>query len=304
MKATPLAIALFVLLSLAVLSSPASRAEPPRLLYLEKNRELERPKPPKTALVYVKKDTWHESMRASLEATLGPAVEEDRAARPRGFRPAIVRLTAEGQPVRLEFRVEGLTRLHFATLGHLPENGSAHFLNPRLFDKQGNSIELKLDGTMVEGKVDPRVARATELKIGGTTHRGFALWPGEVAFKLDRQYERLEVFVDYQQASRGLPPHAAVDCRPIVPRASECRQVREALWDLVAGDFRDRQSQIEMEMGRRGRSTASGSCSPTPITRPPAKGGSSSSTRSGSTARVCGRSPAGTMIRWPGPAAG
>ena len=33
--------------------------------------------------------------------------------------------------------------------------------------------------------------------------------------------------------------------------ASKYPQVRDSLWDLVAGDFRDRQSQIEMEMERR-----------------------------------------------------
>ncbi|MHC4402454.1 MAG: HzsA-related protein [Planctomycetota bacterium] len=234
MKSMPLAITPFVLLSFATLSSPASGA-----------------KPPKMEPVYVKKDTWHESMLASLEATFGPAVEEDRAARPSGFRPAIVRLTTDAQPVRLESRVDGLKRLYIATLGRLPENGSAHFLSPRLFDKQGNSIELELDGTMVEGNVDARVAREAELKIDGTTYRGFALSPGEIAIKLDGKYERLEVFVYYKQANRGLPPHAAIDHRPIVARASECRRVREALWDLVARDFRDRQSQIEMETERR-----------------------------------------------------
>ena len=77
MKATRLTIALFVLLSPAVLSPPAGRAEAPRLLYLAKNRELESPKPPKTALVYVKRDTWHETVRASLEATFAPVVEKD-----------------------------------------------------------------------------------------------------------------------------------------------------------------------------------------------------------------------------------
>ena len=103
---------------------------------------------------------------------------------------------------------------------------------------------------MVEGKVDARVARATASQIGGTNHRGFALVPGEVAFKLDGKFERLEVFVSYRP-EKGLPPYAAVDSRPIVARASECRRIREALWDLVARDFRDRQSQIEMEMERR-----------------------------------------------------
>ena len=234
MKSIALTIAPFMLLSFATLSSSASGAESPKI-----------------APVYVKKDTWQQSVLASLDASFGPTVENDRAAGPNGFRPATVRLTADSQPVRLEFRVDGLQRLYFATLGRLPENGSAHFLSPRLFDKQGNSIALKLDGTMVEGKVNTRVARATELKIGGTTHRGFALSPGEVGFRLDGKYERLEVFVHYVRAMRGLPPHAAVDCRPIVARASECRQVREALWDLVARDFRDRRSQIEMEMERR-----------------------------------------------------
>ena len=248
MKRMPLAITSFVLLSLAALRSPAGGAEPPKLLYLSLNRELQKAESPKTAPVYVKKDTWHETLSASLEATLGPTVKEDRAARPAIF-AAIVRLTADGQPVRLELRVEGFERLYFATLGRQSENGSAQYLSPRLFDKQGNFIELKLDSTMVEGRIDPRAARATKLKFDGTTHRGFALSPGEIGFRLDGKYERLEVLVYYQR-ERGLPPHAAVDCRPIVARAAECRQAHETLFDLVARDFRDRQSQIEMEMER------------------------------------------------------
>ena len=256
MKRMPITITPLVLLWLAMLCSPAGRAEPPKVLYLGVNREFQRSNPPTDALtdalVYVKKETWHKSMLASLEATFGSTIEKDRAdAGSSRFRPATKRLTADAQPVRLEFRVDALERLYFATLGRLPENGSAHFLSPRLFDKQGNSVELQLDGTMIQGKVDGRAARATELKIGGATHRGFALVPGkEVAFKLDGKYERLEVFV-YYKSEKGLPPHAAVDFRPIVARASECRRVREALWDLVARDFRDRQSQIEMEMERR-----------------------------------------------------
>ena len=251
MRLMPITITPLVLLSLVMLCSSESRAEPPKALYLGINREFQRPDPPPEALAYVKKDTWHESMLASLEVTFGSTVEKGRAAVPDGFRPAIVRLTAEAQPVRLEFRVDGLERVYFATPGRLPEAGSAHFLSPRLFDNKGNSVELKLDGAMAEGKVDAAVARAAELKIGGATHRGIALAPGkEVAFKLDGKYERLEVFV-YYKPERGLPPHAAVDCRPVVARASEYRRVREALWDLVARDFRDRQSQIEMEMERR-----------------------------------------------------
>ncbi len=234
MKPIALTITPFMLLSFATLCSPVRAANPP-----------------KVAPVYVQKGTWHESMLASLEATFGPASQEDRSAELKGFRSEIVRLTADALPVRLEVRVDGLQRLYFATLGRLPENGSAHFLSPRLFDKQGNSISLELDGTLVEGNVNARVARATELKIDGTTHRGFALSPGEVGFKLDGKYERLEVFVYYKRERRGLPPHAAVDRRPIVARAAECRRVRETLWDLVARDFRDRQSQIEMEMERR-----------------------------------------------------
>ncbi len=143
MKPTSHTITPLVLLSLVVICSPAGSDEPPRLLYLEINRDLESERQkaelPKTAPVYVKRDTWHETMRASLQATFGSVPEKDR----------------------------------------------------------------------------------------------------------------LEVLVHYQRANRGLPPHAAIDRRPIVARATECRQVWEALRDKVAADFRDRQSQIEMEMERR-----------------------------------------------------
>ena len=253
MEAIRFTIAPFVLLSLASIFSGASRAEPPRVIYLGTNQVLktERQKhdPSKAAPVYVKKNSWHESMGASLEATFSSMVEENSAAEPSEFCPAIVRLTEDRQPERLEFRVDGLERLYFATLGRLPVAGRAHFLDARLFDKEGTSIELKLDGPMVEG--DAGVGGASELNIDGATHRGFALSPGEVCFKLDGKYDRLEVFVHYNQEARGLPPYAAVDCRPIFARAMECRRLQEPLWELLAGDFRDRQSQIEMEMERR-----------------------------------------------------
>jgi len=67
----------FVLLSLAVFCSAANGAEPPKLLYLGK--QLHGASPPKPAYVkYVKKDTWHASMLASMNATFGPADERDR----------------------------------------------------------------------------------------------------------------------------------------------------------------------------------------------------------------------------------
>ncbi|MFV2066876.1 MAG: hypothetical protein ACC645_07815 [Pirellulales bacterium] len=71
---TPLVLLLFVLLCRFV-----SGAEPPKILYLGMNRTLQRPEPPKTAPVYIQRDTWHESLRASLEATFGSTTEKDRA---------------------------------------------------------------------------------------------------------------------------------------------------------------------------------------------------------------------------------
>ena len=91
MKSMPIRIATLVLLSLAMLGLSASRAEPPKRLYLGVNTEFQRPTPPTEAAVYVKKDTWHQSMLASLEATFGSMVQKDRAAQSGGFRPAMVR---------------------------------------------------------------------------------------------------------------------------------------------------------------------------------------------------------------------
>ena len=143
---------LLVLLSCAMFFSRAGNAELPQLLF--QPWDVKPPEPLKTAPVYIQKDTWHESLRASLEATFAPSLEKDLETGPSEFRPEIVQLTAGAQPVQLTFRVDGLKRLVFATLGRWLEHGSAYFLSPRLFDAQGNSIELKLDGTMVEGKVD------------------------------------------------------------------------------------------------------------------------------------------------------
>ncbi|MHB8899883.1 MAG: hypothetical protein ACYC6Y_14145 [Thermoguttaceae bacterium] len=242
-------IALPLLLVLLIATLPAARgADPPRLLYLGGQSQAVQPLP--KAPVYVRKGTWHESMAASLAATFGSAAEPDRARQPGRFHPAIVRLAADQRPVQLELCLEGVERLCFATLGRLPEDGAAFFLRPTLFDRQGRSVELTLDSPMLVGRPAKAGAKPVELTIDGAVCRGLQLMPGEVVFRLDGQYERLEVSVA-SPAQAGLPPYAAVDCRPLFGRATECRQVREALWELVARDFRDRQSQIEMEMEQR-----------------------------------------------------
>src|SRR3990172_11965620 len=116
MKPMAFTVALVVLERLTVLCWPAVGAEPPKLLYLP--GRFGQPEPLEPPPVYVKKHTWRESMRASLEATFWRSAEEDRAAAATsGFWPAIVRLTADGQPVRLELSVKGLERLYFAALG-------------------------------------------------------------------------------------------------------------------------------------------------------------------------------------------
>jgi len=78
MRPTLYAVVPCVLLPLALLCSPTNGGEPPKLLYLSTNRHLAKPEPPIAALKYIKRTTWHETMRASLEATFGPTAEKDR----------------------------------------------------------------------------------------------------------------------------------------------------------------------------------------------------------------------------------
>ena len=94
MKPMPLSVKPFVLLLPAMFCLPAGGAEPPRLLYLNTNRQLPESGPPKVALEYVKRDTWHQSMRASLEATLGSIPERDHASKYRRVREALWNLVA------------------------------------------------------------------------------------------------------------------------------------------------------------------------------------------------------------------
>ncbi len=242
------------LLSLAACCFSASGAEPPRLIYLGFQENYlaaqQNPQPLQVAPVYVKRDTWHESMRASLQATFGPTNQQERDSAPRAFPPTVVQLAAEAPPVRLAIQVIGLERLYFAALGRYPEHGSAPFPRPRLYDKQGQCVELELGGAIVAANIEAGEAAMVETQIDGQEQRGISLSLGEVSFQLDGKYDRLEVDVCYQP-QLALPPCAAVDCRPVLARAAACRQTREALWDRVAQDFRDRQSQIEMEMERR-----------------------------------------------------
>jgi len=242
------------LLGLAVVSCPADGEDAPRLVFLDfqKNYIAARQNPPPLSIapIYVKRATWHDSMRASLEATFGSIFAEADSLTMGGFRPAVVRLAADAAPGLLKLQVTDLERVYFAALGYYPLHGSAYFVRPRLFDKAGGSIDLTLDGTVVPGKVAAGEVAPIHVEIDGQAVSGFALSLGEIGFQLDGKYDRLEVSVCYQPQTE-LPPYAAVDCRPVCTRASEYRRTHEALWDLVARDFRDRQSQIEMEMERR-----------------------------------------------------
>ena len=62
----------FVLLLFAMPHLSADAGKPPKQLYLKINSQLQRPESPKMVLGYVKKGSWHETMRASLKSTFGP----------------------------------------------------------------------------------------------------------------------------------------------------------------------------------------------------------------------------------------
>lgn len=101
MRPIPLIPASAVLLSLSMLYSPATGDGLPKMLYLPIIKELPSPGPAKIATAYVKKNTWHETMRASLEITFAQAAEGDRVAAGRDeSRPAIAAGTPEHQQVR------------------------------------------------------------------------------------------------------------------------------------------------------------------------------------------------------------
>ncbi|MBM4091376.1 MAG: hypothetical protein FJ276_18420, partial [Planctomycetes bacterium] len=235
-------------MSLAVCCPMARGGDPPKLLFLQ-DPSLRAPLP-ETAPVYVKQDSWQESMRASLQATFAPTDTHDQGSKTDGFTPAMVRLEADGQPRRLELRVAAFARLYVATLGRPLEAGSAWFLNPKLIDRQGHPTALEPNGPLVRRPADAEAIPSQELEVLGSTYRGFALPPGEICFQLDGKFDRLEVLVHYVPET-GLPPYAAVSDEPVFARALECRAVRELLWDRVARDFRDARSQMEMEMERR-----------------------------------------------------
>ena len=73
MEAAPRIIGPFAWLLFSPVCCLANGAEPPRALYHGVNRTLRDPEPLESVIGYVKKDTWHGTLRASLQAALGPA---------------------------------------------------------------------------------------------------------------------------------------------------------------------------------------------------------------------------------------
>lgn len=254
MEANARIFVLVTLLAVAVCSTTSGGGEPPRMVFLDMQRNYlaakENPQPLEIPCVYVRKETWHETLRASQEATFASVLDEQDSTPGTTTRPVVVALAADAPPVKIELDVRGAEWLYFATLGDYPEHGSAQFLDPQLFDRQGDAVPLGLDGPQGAGSQGAEQAERVYVEIDGQPHTGFALPLGEVGFRLGGAYERLEVLV-YCQAQWGLPPWAAVDCRSILPRVTAYRQTQQSLWEMVARDFRDRQSQIEMELERR-----------------------------------------------------
>jgi hypothetical protein len=249
-------LGLATLLALIVVPVASLRGdEPPRQLYLDFQLRgidaQQNPQPLPLEPTYIQRATWYETMRASLQATYEAVAEtSDVPADEQEFRPAFVRLTAEGAPRHLVFPVAGNERLHFAALGRYPDHGSATFLRPRLINADGEVTELDLSQSSDAEAVQVGRAAATEMDVEGETWKGFSLQLGEISFPLESPYTRFEVDVVYQPET-ALPPYAAIDKQPISERADQYNRVHEALWDRLARDFRDRQSQIEMEMERQ-----------------------------------------------------
>ena len=82
MRANAFPMLLSVLLAYAICRPPTIGAEPPRQLYLSGYKTpLQAVASPGTVPGYVRKNTWHETMRASLAVAFGPA-DAARAAAP------------------------------------------------------------------------------------------------------------------------------------------------------------------------------------------------------------------------------
>jgi len=82
MRANPVTTLLVLLLTCAVCCPLVAGAEPPRQLYLSGYKTpLQAVAAPTTVAGYVRKDTWHETMRASLEAAIESADSAGAAAR-------------------------------------------------------------------------------------------------------------------------------------------------------------------------------------------------------------------------------
>ena len=312
-----------VLLSFAVSCSTVSGGEPPKLLYLSGgNTPLQETKSPKTVPGYVKKDTWHETLRASLQATLGPTDGTDAAARAARYpqvRDSLWDLVARDfrdRQSQIEMELERRDGIwnEYPPAGNeavqclLPRAGpTATRVGPQDARIRGT------DGAPARSWLRNRDAR--------TAHR-----PGRPGTRATSSRKRSlrpggrPAAPDHLLASRaGFRPVAAEQAAAAGPERSGRQLLRNAQRHRAGvGHPRSVENGSAERNGVAGRQTAaglrdarrmcrsmvSGSCLLMPITRRPASAGSSSSTRSTPTARACGRSPAGTTIRWPGPAAG
>ena len=140
MKPTPLAITSFVLFSLATLWSPADGAEPPKVLYLDKNRTLQEPEPPKIALEYIK----------NVFELLGPQ-GEGRATE--ANRRQTVDLTGRNQGMKL---TRWLRNIHIAVaiLGSLLCLDRVPAAESRPDERPGLRMPLTDSKPVVDGKLE------------------------------------------------------------------------------------------------------------------------------------------------------
>ena len=201
---------------------------------------------------YVAKDTWHATMRASLNSL----ADSQNAARAPGFEPLTSDVLHGGQPARhVRVSVAGVKRLSLAVRG-VPDYRSAHanWADARLIADDGCVTHLsdltpyrvnQPYGTLrfdASHRGGPIVIGGKQFERGLGTHA-----PSEVCYLLDGKYRWFEAWigVDAAAGNRGHVQFSVIEGPD-----ERVEGVRDTLWRMLKGRFAEHQEHQEMDWER------------------------------------------------------
>jgi len=209
---------------------------------------------PKEGSLFIKKETWLETVIASREALARQEVdvEGDRQLdgppdpSAKGFKSLFVEMTGKDKPRKVRFQVAGLKRIYLATKG-----AKGFFADLEVVDLLGDAKPIQVGtapraGWFARRQEDPY--QRDDKVFGRILHSQ----DSETRIEIKGDPEWLEMWIGASSQRESRPVQIMVDARPVLERGKKRAKALETIWQLAADAFGPpalRQQHLEEEAG-------------------------------------------------------